>query len=59
MAVDRAGNEQSQTVGFSVDTNIFSPTGPFGVMLIVVIPVAVGGAAAVVLLLWFRKRGAG
>jgi uncharacterized protein (DUF736 family) len=59
IAVDRAGNSQSQTAGFAVDTNIFSPTGPFGILLIVVILVAAGGAVAAFLFLWFRKRDAG
>jgi hypothetical protein len=59
IAVDRAGNSQSQTAGFTVDTSIFSPTGPFGILLIVVIPVAAGGAVAAFLFLWFRKRDAG
>ncbi|MFQ5910821.1 MAG: Ig-like domain-containing protein, partial [Thermoplasmata archaeon] len=59
VAVDRAGNSQSQTVDFTVDTSAFSPTGPFGILLIVVIPVAAGGAVAASLFLWFRKRDSG
>ncbi|MFQ5919628.1 MAG: hypothetical protein ACE5I4_06235 [Thermoplasmata archaeon] len=56
-AEDLAGNRASDSVEFSVDTNIFSPTGPYGIFLLVNVVVAAVVVAAVVLyLLWRRSR---
>ncbi len=56
-AVDRAGNSVVATVDVTVDTNVFSPTGPFGITLLVAIPAVIAAVAvAVAMFLWLRRR---
>ncbi|MDX1534434.1 MAG: Ig-like domain-containing protein, partial [Thermoplasmata archaeon] len=56
-AQDLAGNRASDSVEFTVDTNPFSPTGPFGITLLVnVVAGAVVAAAVALYLLWRRRR---
>ena len=56
-ARDLAGNAASASVEFTVDTNIFSPTGPFGIFLLLnVVVAAIIGAALVLYLLYRRRR---
>ncbi len=56
-AEDLAGNTASASVEFTVDTNILSPTGPFGIFLLLnVVVAAVVGAALVLYLLYRRRR---
>ncbi|MFQ6012176.1 MAG: Ig-like domain-containing protein [Thermoplasmata archaeon] len=57
VAVDRAGNAVSVAVDFTVDTNLLSPTGPLGILLLLAIPATIAAVAAVVLFLWLRRRG--
>ena len=56
-ARDLAGNTASASVEFTVDANIFSPTGPFGIFLLLnVVVAAILGAALVLYLLYRRRR---
>ncbi|MEE8198433.1 MAG: Ig-like domain-containing protein [Thermoplasmata archaeon] len=56
-ARDLAGNAASASVEFTVDANIFSPTGPFGIFLLLnVVVAAIVGAALVLYLLYRRRR---
>lgn len=56
-ARDLAGNSASASVDFSVDTNIFSPTGPFGIFLLLNVVVAAVVASAIGVWLYARRRG--
>ena len=53
---DVAGNVVQAVAPFSVDTNPFSPTGPFGPWLLVIVVVLLISFTAVLILLWRRKR---
>ncbi len=53
-ATDAAGNSVTQTTTFTVDTNIFSFTGPYGGLVTVALIVAV--AVAILALLLLRRR---
>ncbi len=53
---DVAGNVAQGAASFSVDTNPFSPTGPFGPWLLVSVIVLLIAAIAILILLWRRKR---
>ena len=55
-AVDQAGNSEGVSVDVTVDTNIFSPTGPVGILPLVGIGVAVAAAGVILYLLFIRKR---
>jgi hypothetical protein len=55
-AFDAAGNAQTDSLEFRVDTNIFSPTGPYGVFPLIVVPVAGAAVAATTILLVVRRR---
>jgi len=54
--VDQAGNVVIKDLSFKVDTNPISPTGPYGIVPIVVIAIAIVGVAMAVFLL--RRRSA-
>lgn len=56
-AIDFAGNAASVSVEFTVDTNIFSSTGPFGIILLLSVIVATVVVAGVALVLFLRRRG--
>ncbi len=53
---DVAGNVAQTSVSFSVDTNPFSPTGPFGPWLLVIVIVLLLGVIVIIILIWSRKR---
>ena len=58
-AVDAAGNANETEIRFRVDTNVFSPAGPYqGVPLYVVMAAAFASTAAVAFILWRRRRRA-
>lgn len=58
-AYDRAGNVESASVEFRVDTNPFSPTGPYGIGLLVALPTigaSVAIAGVLLVIRWRRSR---
>lgn len=56
-ALDSAGNEETVSVVFRIDTNVLSPTGPLGAGPLVGVLAAVGAAAVgAFLYLWRRRR---
>ena len=58
-ATDSANNTNSSTVGFRVDTSIFSPTGPFGLWVISLLIVAIIAIVCIALAVIWRKRKPG
>ncbi len=56
-ARDLAGDTAAVSVDFSVDTNIFSPTGPFGIFLLLNVIVAAVVVTAAGVTLYLRRRG--
>jgi len=54
--VDQAGNVVIKDLSFKVDTNPISPTGPYGILPIVVIAIAIIGVAMAVFLLRRRAK---
>ena len=57
-ALDRAGNVQTATVSFNVNTNPLSPSGPGGGIALYSLLVIVLVVAVVLATLWMRKRRA-
>ncbi|MEE9164192.1 MAG: Ig-like domain-containing protein, partial [Thermoplasmata archaeon] len=56
-ATDNAGNSQSASAEFTVDTNLFSLTGPYGPIPLVGTLLTVGGSLVILFLLLRRRRG--
>lgn len=56
-AYDRAGNVQYATVHFTVDTGIFSVTGPYGPYPLVVVFATAAVLVMAALGFWLRRRG--
>ncbi len=57
VAIDVAGNTATAEVRFRVDTNIFSPSGPYGGLPLYGILVGTSIAVVVTLFWWRRRRG--
>ncbi len=55
-AFDRAGNSFTVSVDFTVDTGIFSPTGPYGSGPLISVVVGVVAAAALIVVVMLRRR---
>ena len=57
VAIDVAGNTATAETQFRVDTNIFSPSGPYGGLPLYGILVGTSIAVVVTLFWWRRRRG--
>ena len=56
-AFDAAGNSANQTTGITIDTNVFSPSGPYkGIPTYILTGLTVGGATLFLLRTWRRRK---
>jgi len=55
-AYDRAGNIETASVVFTVDTGLFSPSGPYGAAPLTGLAIGVVAALAAAVLLFRRRR---